>query len=327
MKRLSAVSLLIASACSAAPRAYDTHDAQSPLRFVRSITLPDVRGRIDHLAIDEAGRHLFVAEIANGSVDDVDLGSGKIAGRIAGLREPQGVAWLVGQREIVVASGDGTVRFYRAADRQEVARVNLGDDADNVRIDPRNGNVVVGYGSGGLAVIDPATHQIVRKLALPAHPEAFAILESRVFVNVPHRRAVIALDLDPGRMIATWGIGVAASNFPMAADAAAHRIAIGIRVPPSMSLIDADSGKTVRSEGTCGDSDDLYFVGGWIVVVCGQGFVDLVAKSGDSSARVRTGHGARTGVMAADLKSLFVAVPNSEGSPAELRQLALSKAP
>jgi hypothetical protein len=31
----------------------------------------------------------------------------------------------------------------------------LGSDADNVRIDPRTGNAIVGYGSGGLAIIDP----------------------------------------------------------------------------------------------------------------------------------------------------------------------------
>ena len=28
-------------------------------------------------------------------------------------------------------------------------------DADNIRIDPRNGDIVVGYGDGGLAIIDP----------------------------------------------------------------------------------------------------------------------------------------------------------------------------
>lgn len=329
MKRLSGASLLlIASACSAAPQAYDPHDVKSPLRLMRTIELPNVRGRIDHLALDEAEQHLFVAEIENGTVDEVDLGSGRVVGRISGLHEPQGVAWLAGQQEIVVACGDGFVRFYRGGDRQEIARINLGDDADNIRLDPRDGNVVVGYGSGGLAVIDPSKHEVVRNLPLPGHPEAFAIIGPRVFVNVPHRRSVLVADLDSGRVIATWGIGLAASNFPMAADSAAARIAVGIRVPPTITVMDAASGRRVSSSAACGDSDDLYFTRAWIVVVCGQGFVDLLPNSQDSaSARIRTRHGARTGVMSADLKTLFVAVPENEGGTAEVWQLSLVPRP
>ena len=38
-----------------------------------------------------------------------------------------------------------------------LGRIDLGDDADNVRIDPQRGQVLVGYGKGALAVIDPKT--------------------------------------------------------------------------------------------------------------------------------------------------------------------------
>src|SRR3546814_16584827 len=34
--------------------------------------------------------------------------------------------------------------------------MDLGNDADNVRVDPRNAHVLVGYGKGGLATIDAA---------------------------------------------------------------------------------------------------------------------------------------------------------------------------
>ncbi|WP_298671463.1 hypothetical protein [uncultured Sphingomonas sp.] len=113
----------------------------SPLVLERKIALPDTKGRIDHLAIDLADRRLFVAEVANGTVDIVDLGASKVAGRITGLSEPQGMAWLPDRRELVVACGDGSVRFY-AADRHELARIDLGDDADNIRIDRRNGHAL-----------------------------------------------------------------------------------------------------------------------------------------------------------------------------------------
>src|SRR6476469_9891606 len=82
----------LSAAGSAQARTFDAHQPGSPLRVVRVIELPDVRGRIDHLAVDVEGKHLFVAELGNDTVDDVELAAGKVAGRIKGLHEPQGVA-------------------------------------------------------------------------------------------------------------------------------------------------------------------------------------------------------------------------------------------
>ena len=89
--------------------------ARVQLKLERTIPLPNVKGRIDHLAVDVPRQRLFVAELGNGSVDAVDLSSGQTR-RIGGLKEPQGLAYLADRNELVVASGgDGTVRFSTAA--------------------------------------------------------------------------------------------------------------------------------------------------------------------------------------------------------------------
>lgn len=210
--------MLLTGSCSASAQGFDQRDPHSPLHLERTITLADVHGRIDHMALDPRTNHLFVAELGNGSVDDVDLASGTVAHRISGLHEPQGVAWLPARQEIAVACGDGSVHFYRRSDRREVARVELGDDADNVRVDARNGNLVVGFGSGGLAVIDPSTDRVIRKMILPAHPEAFELLGGRVFVNVPDAHKLVIGDLDQARITGTLSDGAKFGNFPMAAN-------------------------------------------------------------------------------------------------------------
>src|SRR6185503_20502623 len=128
-------------------------------------------------------------------VDAVDLDSGHIAGRVAGLHEPQGIAVLPDGQQFVVACGDGTVHFYATADRREIAQLSLGDDADNVRIDPRNGHIVVGYGRGALAVIDAKTHDVLSRARLPGHPEGFRLFGNRFIVNVPDRGAILMGDL------------------------------------------------------------------------------------------------------------------------------------
>ena len=66
----------------------------APLALEKTILLPDVVGRIDHLSIDLARKHLFVAELGNGTIDVVDLEAGKAIGRIAGLAEPQGIVYV-----------------------------------------------------------------------------------------------------------------------------------------------------------------------------------------------------------------------------------------
>ena len=57
--------------------------AEAPaLQLERTIPLPEVTGRIDHMAIDLGRRRLFVAELGNNTVDVIDLASGKAAHRI-----------------------------------------------------------------------------------------------------------------------------------------------------------------------------------------------------------------------------------------------------
>jgi hypothetical protein len=318
VKLCSAAPLLIlASSCSSDARTFDVRDPHSPLHLVRTIELPNVKGRIDHLALDPERNHLFVAEYGNGSVDDVDLASGKIVARIGGLHEPQGVAWLARQQEIAVASGDGLVTFYRGSDRQQLAAIRLGDDADNIRLDSRNGDLVVGYGSGALAIIDPSSHTVSRRLSLPAHPEAFELLGAKMFVNVPDARRILVADLDQGRITSALSTGLLSGNFPMASNATASRIAVAYRVPGTVSVLDAHSGETIFSSPICRDADDLYFRSGQLLVVCGSGAVELLSEPPQhASTRFTTQRGARTGILDASGRHLFVAVPAREGAAA-----------
>ena len=50
-----------------------------PLVLERTIPLPGVSGRIDHMAVDLRRGRLFVAELGNGTIDVVDLAEGKAA--------------------------------------------------------------------------------------------------------------------------------------------------------------------------------------------------------------------------------------------------------
>ena len=301
-----------------------------PAMVVESrIALPGVVGRIDHMAVDLARRRLLVAELGNGTLDVVDLAAGRQIRRIAGLREPQGVGYAPRADLVAVASaGDGSVKLFRGEDLAPVGTVGLGEDADNIRLDPRTGNLVVGYGSGVLAVIDPERRAKIGEMRLAAHPEAFAIdaATRRAFVNVPDAGQIAVVDLASMRQVATWKLPELRANFPIALDAAGTTVATVFRRPPTLVLIDARAGAPIARLDTCGDADDVFFdpKRRRIYVSCGAGFVD-VFEAGATGAyarrsRVETSAGARTSLFVPELDRLYVAARAGPlGSEAAIR--------
>jgi hypothetical protein len=150
--------------------------ADPPLSLERTIPLQSVSGRIDHMAFDLGRKRLIVTELGNNIGDVIDVVSGTPVHPISGLREPQGIGYAQRADVIPIANaGDGSVRLLKATDFSPAGSISLGDDADNIRIDPRNGNAVIGYGSGGQAVVDPASGTKLADVHLPAHPESFQI--------------------------------------------------------------------------------------------------------------------------------------------------------
>src|SRR5262249_20466153 len=80
------------------------------LRLEKKNPLGEVRGRIDHLAVDLKRNHLFVAELENDTVGVVDLNTDKVVKVISGLKNPQGVGYHAATDTLFVANGgDGTV--------------------------------------------------------------------------------------------------------------------------------------------------------------------------------------------------------------------------
>lgn len=325
MTKASGFALLLVLAAASACKADEPRStaAAGALRLERTIALPDVAGRIDHLAYDPEADRLFVAELGNGTVDAVELRSGRVAGRIAGLVEPQGLAWLAKTRELAVASSDGSVGFYRGDGLTPTARIRLGTDADDLRVDPRSGQLVVGYGSGGLARIDPVRHVVVATLPLPAHPEGFEVEGDTAYVNLPDAGTIVAGNLASHAITARWPTGLRRLNFPMALDAASHTLAIAFRLPARLAIIDLPSGTMRQVLPTCGDSDDLFFDErrGRIYVICGSGDVGVYQRGPAGYAelaRIPTAKGARTGLFVPQRDRLFVAARARDGRPAAI---------
>jgi DNA-binding beta-propeller fold protein YncE len=307
------------------PAATSGQTASPPLIVEAKIPLGQVSGRIDHLGIDLKRKRLLVAELGNNSLGVIDLAAGKVLRRIAGLSEPQGVAYVPFSDSVFVANaGDGSVRVLRGEDLAPIGHIELGDDADNVRVDTARSRVLVGYGKGALAVIDPVRLSKTADIPLKAHPEGFQIDEAgtRVFVNVPDAREITIVDLVAGSTLSlpTQGAG---SNFPMAIDGDSHRVLVVFRNPPILMALSSQDGHVVAKAETCGDADDVFVdhKRRRVYVSCGEGVIDVlepVEAGYRRLARVPTVSGARTSLFVPELDRLFVAVRAGSNEPAAI---------
>ena len=251
-----------------------------PLALEAKISLGDVRGRIDHLAVDVDRQRLYVAELANHSVAVIDLKARKVIRMLANLPEPQGIGYVRSTDTVYVANGgDGSVRLFQGRDLTPSGRIELGADADNVRVDRFGKRIYVGYG-GALAVIDPAIRKKIYDIPLDGHPESFQLEPTGhlIFANVPDAHEVAVIDLATSKQITRWPTKAWRANFPMTLSGDAQRVIVGFRNPPVLGIFDPQHGEPIRTVSICADTDDVF----WDVkrrrlyISCGEGFVDVL---------------------------------------------------
>ncbi|WP_237683904.1 YncE family protein [Pseudaminobacter soli (ex Zhang et al. 2022)] len=314
---------MAAIAAAMEPRAAQAVEA-APRQLVAKIPLGEVKGRIDHMAVDLPGQRLFVAELGNGSVGIVDLKTFEVSGRIRGFREPQGVGYVDSTGTLYVASaGDGSVRLFRGRNLDQGGRIDLGEDADNIRVDSPNNRVFVGYGAGALAVIDAGENRKIADIALDGHPESFRLESggSRIFVNVPNAHAIDVADRQRGGVVARWPMGQSRENFPMALDEASGQVLVVFRKPATPAAFSMKDGSLVASARSCGDADDVFVDAKRhrVYVSCGDGHLDVFVLENGNFRRVgrtSTAPGARTSLFVPELDRLFLAVRAGHGDAA-----------
>ena len=302
--------------------------AQETLTLVRSIELPRVEGRIDHLAVDLTEQRLYVAALENNTVEVLDVKAGTHLKSLPGFHEPQGIAYAANVKRVAIANGQGEgLQLLNGDDYRPVSSVRLGDDSDNVRYDATANRLYVGYGSGALAAVSPSDGKVLASVKLASHPESFQLERSgaRIFANVPNASHIAVVDRGTMTVIATWPVTGARSNFPMALDEANHRLFVGCRRPAQALVFDTTSGKEVGSFDIVGDTDDLYYYSTRkrVYVSGGDGFIDVFQNQDANRftrvAHVATASGARTSLFVQEQKRMYLAVPHRGGQRAEIR--------
>jgi DNA-binding beta-propeller fold protein YncE len=249
--------------------------AQERLELVQTIPLQGKMGRLDHLALDAKGQRLFVANLSNDSLDVVDLQAGKLIKQIPGQRKIQGVAYAPELDRIFVGNGvGGECNVFDGKQYALVKSIKM-PGADNVRYDPTSGKVYVAHAEKALTVLDAKSLESVATVELPGPPESFQLdpAAKRLYVNCLSPSRVAVIDLKANRVVATYPLEGAKSNYPLALDAAGQRLFVGCRQPPRILVVDARTGKERAHVDIPKDTDDLFHDAKRkrIYATCGEG--------------------------------------------------------
>jgi len=230
-----------------------------PLTLRSRIVLPGVLGRIDHFGHDGRRGNLFVAALGNNTVEVVN--NLRRIRTIRGLEHPQAALYVEEFDRLVVSDRAGKLRFYDGTSYALLRTVDFGKDADNLRYERNEKRIYLGYGSGAIAMLDPATmERLPREFRLGSHPESFQLESNgpRIFVNLPDQESIGVVDRATGA-VTKWEIKGATTNHALAYDETGHRLFSAALQPGKLWVIDSDSGRVVSTLRIVLGVDDIWF--------------------------------------------------------------------
>ena len=178
-------------------------------RIVRTVAAPGVHGVI---AVPSLGR-IYASATNVHEVFTIDARSGRILARAPAGQYPDGLAYDPVQRHVFVSDESGGVETVISAAGRRLATIPLGGEAGNIEYDSGSRHMLVDVQTQNqIAVIDPSTNRIIRRIAVP-HCDS----DHSLYVDSPHRLAfvtcdgnatLLTLDLRTMRFTGTFRVGV-----------------------------------------------------------------------------------------------------------------------
>jgi hypothetical protein len=309
------------------------------LRLVQTIPLSGVSGRLDHMAVDLEKNRLFVAAVANGTLEVLDLNAGKVINSIPGIKDTQDALFLGGQfNKLYVSSLDGTLRIFQGETFRLIQAFKLEPDPNRLLYDPATDLIYFGYGGqnagfdayGRVGIMQakrgaPSDQFVADMIAPTYRPGHLADMamedDGKLLICDSRTDLIFQFDTRKRELLKSWPAhGDGAGD--MSLDRARHRLFVGTRIPAEMTVYDSLSGKEIVSlpgpetmDGVYYDADlkRIYMSGGrwygtpdaspgWVYV-----YQQKDADHYELVSKIRTRPGSGTSLFVPQLKRLFVA--------------------
>jgi hypothetical protein len=331
----SLVAILLVSAFPTIARCQD--NGREPFRRVQTISMPNVKGRLDHMDVDARGKRLFVAGLENGTLEVVDLQVGKRVRSIPGFKKPQGALFVSELNKLFVASGDDAMlRVFRGDTLDLLDSIQLEPGPNRVVYEPHAKIVYVGYGGkdagkdyGEVGIIDARGDKHIGDIKVSAHPSELLLNNSgtTLFVFISVANQLQSVDTNKRQAVSTWKV---TSEHPgdAAYDEPNSRLFAGTRTPAEMIVMNSQSGKEIAHLATAEGMDGVYFdrkrkrvyVSGGRELPNGFAYAyqQKDADHYETLGNISTRSGAGTSFWSPELDRYFVAAPANDKQDAAI---------
>jgi DNA-binding beta-propeller fold protein YncE len=192
-------------------------------KIVKTIPAPGVHGVI---AVPSLGR-VFASATDAREVMTIDAKTGTVLARAAAGSYPDGLAYDPVERHVFVSDESGGVESVIDAHGARIATIPLGGEAGNVQYDAGSSRILVDVQTrGDIAIIDPRSNTIVRRVALDgcANPHGLLVDAARRLAFVACDANARLLTLDLRTMHVTGNASVGDTPDVLAFDASLHRL-------------------------------------------------------------------------------------------------------
>lgn len=309
---------------------------KQPLKLVETIPLPGVKGRLDHMDTDLDGTRLFVAAVENGTLEVANLETKKVISSLPGFAGTQAVWFLGGEfNKLYVTSLDGMLTIFHADTLRVYDTIKLGPGPNRLLFDPATKLMYVTFGGmdagfdryGRVGIVDARTTTLIADIIAPSlrpgHLAEMVFEDGGQKLLACDSRANMLYQFDTikRQLIKSWparGDG----GGDMGIDPVNHRLFVGTRTPPEMTVYDSESGKEIASLPTPEEMDGVYYDAKVkrIYVSGGRWFGQALAPEGwvyvyqqkdadhyELMSKVKTRPGSGTSLFVPKLNRLYVA--------------------
>ncbi|HEV2276483.1 MAG TPA: hypothetical protein VGR96_20080, partial [Acidobacteriaceae bacterium] len=309
----------------------------APLKLADIYNCPGVPpGHFDHMAVH--GHRLFVTAEAADEVLVFDARNGKLLHTIVDIDVPHAPVYRVSRNQLYISYGGsggatGGLKIFDGNTYKPIGDLRLFPHADALALDAENHRLYINDGGGEgtlpygrIRVISTTTLHAIGTFRVPGARLKRMVLNSagaELYIDDVVDDEVDVVDTHSGIIRAKWPVRLGKLNIPIALDEAHERLFVGCR-SGVIVVFDAQSGKELKALPIAKGIDDLAFdpESGRLYASCGQGEIDVYREQDSDHykllGRIPSAPGAKTGIVAPELRKYFLAVPAESGYPARV---------
>ena len=292
------------------------------MKRIAVIPLKGPTGQLNHMAVSDKHKHLFVANKINATLDVIDVEEGKLLQQIPGQNGCSGIDYAPDLDYVMIANHAAkncNIYKYNGKTYEFVKTIEV-EGGNKVRYKKSNQQLYLANKADGkniLSVYDKDFNHVT-DINLPGGHSSYEIAQKspRIFMNGPG--VIYVVDTDNNKVLETLPLTLSTVNKPIVIDEQANRVFVGCRKPPKVVVFDSKTGKEITSADIANDLDDFSFdiKRKRIYAACGEGFISVVQQIDPDNYKlienVPTRKRARTGVFSQGMDLYFLGVQKTD---------------